>query len=67
MSNIDKTDPSIFGYWEPIKYKFKYLPVHIALLHNGKVLAFGGSGNDPKYLKDPFPAEIFEPNIHNFQ
>jgi hypothetical protein len=62
MSNMDKTDQSIFGYWEPIRYKFKYLPVHIALLHNGKVLAFGGSGNDPQYLKDPFPAEIFEPN-----
>ena len=45
---MDKTNSSIFGYWEPIRYKFKYLPVHIALLHNGKVLAFGGSGNDPK-------------------
>ena len=62
MSDSIKTDPAIYGFWEPIKYKFKYLPIHIALLHNGKVLAFGGSGNDPKYLKDPFPAEIFEPN-----
>jgi hypothetical protein len=60
---IDKTaDPSTYGHWEPIKYKFKYLPVHIALLHTGKVLAFGGSGNDPDYLNNPFPAEIFEPN-----
>jgi hypothetical protein len=58
----DKTDPIIYGEWEPIQYRFKYLPVHVALLHTGKVLAFGGSGNDPKYLKHPHPAEIFEPD-----
>ena len=58
----DKSDPSVYGEWEPIKYRFQHLPVHIALLHTGKVLAFGGSGNDPKYLDDPFPAEIFEPD-----
>lgn len=50
------------GAWEPIRYRFKHLPVHIALLHTGKVLAFGGSGNDPKYLKNPHPPEIFEPD-----
>jgi hypothetical protein len=45
--------------WEPIKYRFKHLPVHIALLHTGKVFAFGGSGTDEKSLKNPHPAEIF--------
>ena len=60
MSN--KTDPSKYGQWEPVKYQFRYLPVHMALLHTGKVLAFGGSGNDPNFLKNPHPAEIFEPN-----
>ena len=58
----DKSDPSVYGEWEPIKYRFQHLPVHIALLHTGKVLAFGGSGNDPNYLDNPFPAEIFEPD-----
>ena len=62
MSITDKSDHSIYGYWEPIKYKFKNLPVHLALLHTGQVLAFGGSGNDPRYLKKPFPADVFEPN-----
>jgi hypothetical protein len=33
----------------------------MALLHTGKVLSFSGSGNDPKYLTSPHPAEIFEP------
>jgi hypothetical protein len=50
------------GLWEPIKYRFKHLPVHVALLHTGKILAFGGSGNDQKSLNKPHPAEIFEPN-----
>lgn len=54
-------DPIIKGYWEPIKYRFKSLPVHIALLHTGQVLGFGGSGNDPDFLDNPFPAEIFDP------
>ena len=57
----DNNDPIIHGYWELVKSRFSYLPVHIALLHTGQVLAFGGSGNDPDYLDDPFPAEIFEP------
>jgi len=34
----------------------------MALLSTGKVLAFGGSGNDPKHLNNPYPAEIFEPD-----
>src|SRR5437879_2677764 len=41
--------------------RFEYLPVHVALLHTGKVLAFGGSGNEPRNLKSPHPAEIFDP------
>lgn len=59
----EKSDPTIYGQWEPIweKYKFNYLPVHMALLHTGNVLAFSGSGNDPLYLTSPHPAEIFEP------
>jgi hypothetical protein len=61
IANND-SDPSKVGMWEPIKYRFKHLPVHVALLHTGKVLAFGGSGNDETSLKTPHPAEIFEPN-----
>jgi len=57
----NKEDPSIYGQWEPVKYRFQHLPVHVALLSTGKVLAFGGSGNDPKHLNNPYPAEIFEP------
>jgi hypothetical protein len=59
----DKSDPAIYGQWEPIRdnYKFNFLPVHMALLHTGNILAFGGSGNDPRYLTSPHPPEILEP------
>jgi hypothetical protein len=50
------------GYWEPIKYKFRHLPVNMALLHTGKVLSFGGSCNDERHLANPNPAEIFDPD-----
>ena len=66
MSN--KEDPSICGEWEPVKYWFQNLPVHMALLPTllptgrVKVLAFGGSGNDPAHLTALYRAEIFEPD-----
>src|SRR3954464_8904578 len=60
-NNTDDIDPVKKGSWEPIKYHFRYLPIHIALLRTGKVLAFGGSGNDETRLNSPYPAEIFEP------
>lgn len=31
------------------------------MLHTGKVLAFGGSGNDETRLENPHPAELFDP------
>ncbi|HLE53298.1 MAG TPA: galactose oxidase-like domain-containing protein [Anaerolineales bacterium] len=54
-------DPARSGAWQAIQHRFKHLPIHMALLHTGKVLAFGGSGNDPDRLADPYPAEIFDP------
>jgi hypothetical protein len=62
-TNDNNSDYSSKGMWQPIKYRFKHLPVHIALLRTGKVLAFGGSGNDDTFLTNPHPAEIFEPDI----
>ena len=54
-------DASRHGRWEPIEHEFNHLPVHTALLHTGKVLAFGGSGNDETQFSDPYPAELFDP------
>ena len=49
------------GEWELADRTFAHLPVHAALLHSGKVLAFGGSGNDETSLRSPHPAELFDP------
>jgi hypothetical protein len=57
----DTGPPAERGEWEPVEHRFEHLPIHIALLHTGKVLAFGGSGNDEYHLHDPHPAELFDP------
>jgi hypothetical protein len=36
------------GAWESITSCFSYLLVHMAVLPTGKVLGFGGSGNQPR-------------------
>jgi hypothetical protein len=62
MPDNNKDDPCEAGNWEPIKYKFNFLPVLVALLHTGNVLVFGGSGNDPKYLTSPNPVNNTKKN-----
>lgn len=62
MGKAAQGNPAMIGMWEPIRYRFKHLPVHTALLRTGKLLAIGGSGNDRKYLENPHPAELFDPN-----
>lgn len=57
----DHGDATDVGAWEPVEHRFESLPVHTALLHTGKVLAFGGSCNDEQSLEDPHPAELFDP------
>ena len=57
----DTADPSIMGECQPIRCQFKSLPVHVALLHTGKVLAIGGSCNDRDRLKKPYLSEIWDP------
>lgn len=55
-----ESDPALDGQWEPIEHHCRHLPVHMALLHTGKVLAFGGSGNDQYRLCHPHPAELWD-------
>ena len=49
------------GAWELLPHRFHALPVHVALLHTGKVLAFGGSCNDEARLTTPYQAELWDP------
>jgi Galactose oxidase-like, Early set domain len=54
-------DPAIIGSWEPVRFRCQHLPVHVALLHTGRVLMFGGSCNDRGQLTKPMPAELWDP------
>ena len=64
MSN--HKDASI-GRWEIIKPQFRHLPVHLALLHTGEVLGFGGSANEKEMEGKWYLPEIFRPDYsdHN--
>jgi hypothetical protein len=54
-------DPATEGKWQDVLYRFNHLPVHMAILRTGKVLALGGSGNDEYSLNTPYPAELWNP------
>lgn len=41
------TQPHVTGQWATLPFMMPLNPVHIALMHNGKVLIVSGSGNDP--------------------
>lgn len=59
---MSSQDSSKIGEWKIITPRFNHNPVHIALLHTGKVLTFGGSGNDPDKITHWNKPEIFEPD-----
>jgi hypothetical protein len=42
-----ETQPSAHGRWETLPFDMPLNPVHVALMHTGKVLIVSGSGNDP--------------------
>ncbi len=62
-----ESDPAKVGLWEQVRFRFNNLPVHVALLRTGKVLGFGGSGNDETQLATPHPAELWNPETGEFR
>jgi hypothetical protein len=54
-------DKAQMGEWQLMADRFANLPVHIALLHTGKVLGFGGSCNDENSLNSRYPSELWDP------
>jgi Galactose oxidase-like, Early set domain/Glyoxal oxidase N-terminus len=40
-------NPALTGKWDTLPTVMPINPVHVALMHNGKVLIIAGSGNDP--------------------
>jgi galactose oxidase len=42
-----EANPNQNGRWDTLPFEMPINPVHVALMHNGKVLVVSGSGNDP--------------------
>jgi Domain of unknown function (DUF1929) len=42
-----EASPSQNGRWDTLPFEMPINPVHVALMHTGKVLVVSGSGNDP--------------------
>jgi hypothetical protein len=54
-----ETQPAQHGRWDTLPFLMPINPVHVALMHNGKVLIISGSGNDPNNKR--FEAGVWDP------
>jgi hypothetical protein len=50
----------VYGQWQTLPYTVPINPIHVALLHTGKVLIVSGSGNLPGNLN--FQAGVWDPH-----
>jgi hypothetical protein len=57
--------PGQNGRWDTLSSTMPINPVHVALMHTGKVLIVSGSGNDPDN-KD-FQAGVWDPKTHTIK
>ncbi|MFY9822613.1 MAG: galactose oxidase-like domain-containing protein [Thermoanaerobaculia bacterium] len=57
--------PNQNGRWDTLPSSMPINPVHVALMHTGKVLIVSGSGNDPDN-KD-FQAGVWDPKTHTIR
>jgi hypothetical protein len=57
--------PGQNGRWDTLPSTMPINPVHVALMHTGKVLIVSGSGNDPDN-KD-FQAGVWDPKTHTIK
>src|SRR6266704_3389135 len=52
-----------YGKWSTLPYTMPINPIHVALLHTGKVLIVSGSGNDP--TNSNLQAAVWDPQTGN--
>jgi Domain of unknown function (DUF1929)/IPT/TIG domain len=50
---------NVKGQWNTLSYLMPINPIHVAMMHNGKVLLVAGSGNDPSNTK--LQAAVWDP------
>ncbi len=56
---VEEANPELHGKWDLLPYVMPINPVHVALMHTGKVLVVSGSGNDPN--NRDFAAAVWDP------
>jgi hypothetical protein len=54
-----EAQPALNGRWDTLPSDMPINPVHVALMHTGKVLVISGSGNDPDNKN--FQAAVWDP------
>jgi hypothetical protein len=54
-----EAQPTLNGRWDTLPYVMPLNPVHVAMMHTGKVLVVSGSGNDPDNKN--LQAAVWEP------
>ena len=65
---LKEVAPALNGRWDTLPFNMPLNPVHVALMHTGKVLVVSGSGNDPDNKN--FQAAVWNPKtltINTFQ
>lgn len=59
MRAVTEVSPAQNGRWDTLPLNMPINPVHVALMHTGKVLIIAGSGNDPDNRR--FQAAVWDP------
>ena len=62
LSRFVEAKPQQNGRWDTLPFMMPINPVHVALMHNGKVLIVSGSGNDPN--NTILEAGVWDPGQH---
>ncbi len=57
--------PAQNGMWATLPFEMPINPVHVALMHTGKVLVIAGSGNDPDDKN--FQAAVWDPKTYTIK
>src|SRR5947209_222757 len=65
-ASIAMGQAQVQGQWQTLPYTMPVNPIHVSLLHTGRVLAVGGSENYPAYFNiGQFRAALWDPQSGN--
>ncbi|HEX4962135.1 MAG TPA: galactose oxidase-like domain-containing protein [Thermoanaerobaculia bacterium] len=65
LEAVEEKHPELNGRWATLPFHMPINPVHVALMHTGKVLVVSGSGNDPD--NQNFQAAVWNPKDHTIR